>query len=75
MTRRLPLHNVDQSGATAGQVPIWDNVAHRWAPGTAGASSGVVTDLVPLVGALGGGGDPDFIWTSDGELLMAEVPR
>jgi hypothetical protein len=71
MTRRLPLHNVDQSGATAGQVPIWDGVAHRWAPGA--SSSSVTTTLVPMVSALGAG-DPDFVWTDDGELLMMEVP-
>jgi|SRR4051794_3101056 hypothetical protein len=29
--------------------------------------------LVPLVSALGGGSDPDLIWTDDGEILMIEV--
>lgn len=68
MPRRLPLHNLAPSGATVGQVPVWDG--DEWAPDDGGSGG----SLVPLVGTIDG--VPDLIWTDDDdpELVLVEVP-
>lgn len=62
------LSDVDTSGETAGDVLTFDGTG--W---VAEAPTGGGTWLVPMTTTIGGG-DPQLVFTADGEVLMVEVP-
>lgn len=73
MPKRLPLHTLDQSGATDGDTAVWSETEGAWVPATAGGS-GATTALVPMSTKVGAG-DPQLVFTPAGEVLMMEVVR
>jgi hypothetical protein len=52
MSSRVRLAQLDQSGATDGQVPVWDNAAGMWVPDTATGGSGIAPSLLDAKGDL-----------------------
>lgn len=48
VTHTHPLSQLDQSGATAGQVPAWDAVANQWKPAAAASSWNNLADKPSL---------------------------
>lgn len=65
------LAQLHQSGATDGQVPVWDDTAGIWVPAT--PTGGASTALVPLT-TVDTAGDPALVWAGDNSLVMTEVP-
>lgn len=66
MSGKVPLHRLDTTGATSGDVPIFNGVDYTPGPITPG------TIWVPVT-TVDGSGNPTFVWDGNDELLMMEI--
>lgn len=64
--KRLPLHQLEQSGATDGQAAVWSDADNAWIPG-AGASSGQLYPMSTTVN-----GVPSLVFDSNGRIVYSE---
>lgn len=86
--QRPGLEQIDGSGATRGQVPVWNPDTQVWGPGASGvqtASQGNGTVIIdntdpanPIFSTMVVltteiGGVPDLVWDSDNQLVYTEA--
>jgi hypothetical protein len=63
---KLPLHRLDTTGATVGDVPQFDGTDYVPVP----LSTSTIWIPLTAVGASG----PELVWDGDDELILIEVP-